>query len=407
MAASAALACSVGLGLGILAVTDAVPGDRWTLTVQAHGSVQLFGWVAVFLCTLLFEFVVRLNQSDPLPFRSRLAAIALLGGGAIVQATGQVFHDEVGWLHGPGAVATLVGAIVAALLVLRVRTSLLVKGDFHPWWFRAAVCWLVFASAAKVLSAFRAENGVVELAESSFVLEAVLRGFVMSAIVGVGLRAFAGHLGLRPVLSRRQMVIFAGLNGSAVLWLAGSGAFGLPDSSGLQRAADVVMAIPAVLLTVWLGVLQKFRLDLAPPRYRFFLPWAWAGFATGAIVLVVVAVLPDWGERTIYEEGSARHLLFLGFMGPMMIGMSHIVLARFGTGGLEVAPALAFSFILMQIAWPLRVLPVLANDAPGDLACGIITAGGIAAAASLALLAYAAGRTAVLMRRAAKKHQRD
>lgn len=82
MAVALALAATAGLGLGVAAALEVWIGQsNWTAAVQGHGRVQLFGFAAVFIGALTFEFIVRLNARPAIALGPRLAVLLLIGVG--------------------------------------------------------------------------------------------------------------------------------------------------------------------------------------------------------------------------------------------------------------------------------------------------------------------------------------
>jgi hypothetical protein len=402
MAVGAVIAVVAGSLLGLLAAMEVGPGlDRWSQTVQAHGALQLIGWASVFVAALTFEFVVRLNGRRPLPLSVRLGVPAVLGAGALFRGAGQLWHDDIWWMFHLGSLLIVLGAVgfVAALVSVRPARSLRV--DVQPAWFWAAGLWLFVAAVLALVSGFRANTGVLRLAESHLSTELLLRGFIFCSITAVAVRAFPGHLGTRPVSFQRQLAILALSHFGIALLIAGSPAFGLPGSTLLMRAGDVVFGSSIVLLIAWLGVLSPQNMG-REPTYRLLIPVAWLGAATFAIALAVSALLP--GERTLYQTGAIRHVFMLGFMAPLMVAMSHIVLDRFLQGAMVGGRFLTGAFVLLVVAWPLRVVPALFTDSPPDQLRPLLSTSAVLVMVALALLAGVAVANLVRARRVEGHH---
>jgi hypothetical protein len=400
MAAAAAVAVLAGLVLGILAATESsIGGTRWTPSVQAHGRLQLFGFVAPFVVALAFEFIPRLLGRAPFSARARLLVPAALVAGAALLAAGQLWDAEAGFLVWPGGALFLAGSLAFAFLVWRVPLRHPLAADPQPLFLRGAAAWLAVAAALTVWATARANAGVVELADSRTVVETFLRGFVMSMIIGIALRAFVGHLALVPLGARKQAVVLLLLNASLVVWLAGQGFGRLPSSAALSRLGDAGFGAGILLFTFWFGVLARLRRPSLNPRYVLLIPIAWAGGAVYAAWLVAAAIFAAPGDLSLYQEGAIRHTFLLGFMIPLMVAMAHVVLARFATGAVPWEPALTLAFVLLWIAWPLRIVPVITNRAPTPTGEALFAAAGLLAMAGLALVAIVAARTAVLVAR--------
>lgn len=394
MATSLAVAAFGGLALGILAATGrGVARSRWTEIVQAHGGLQLWGWVAVFVVALSFEFIIRFNQESPFSFRSRAVILGLLGVGAILFATGQVLGHLDRQLAIAGSGLAVVGSLGFVWFIFRIRVQR-PRADLNTFYFRAAAAWLVLAATATLVSSAHMESGVVPLEETRFWVEVFIRGFVMNVTIAVALHAFPGHLELPAPSQRRQGALFAFLNISLLVWVAGTGGFGLPGIGWLQRAGDIALVGALLFATVAFGVARSvLALNRSSARYRVMIPIAWAGLLAYAVGLAIQAAPGQ--DLTLYETGAVRHMFLLGFMAPLMIAMAHIVLAHFGVGRVVWQNWLTAAFVLLVIAWPLRVVPPLIDRNVGATTEGLMGVAGTLAAIGLALAAVVAARNAL------------
>lgn len=377
-----------GTVLGYLAATQHGLTDRWTEAVQAHGHLQLVGWAAVFICALMFEFGPRISMRPMLPLRPRIVVLGLLAGGAVVEAVGQVWYGQLGLLFPIGAVMVAAGAGGVLWLLRRLDASWTWRQNMHPLWLLMAAGWLVVAAVLEAGSVIRASDSIIPLHESRLTTELLVRGFVLQVILGIAMRAFPGHFAVYPVSNYRQRWLWSGLNLTVVAWLVSSGAFGMPDIEPVRRAADIGLGAGLLLATYWLGIAGVVRGARRGPRYQPLVAIAWVALVVYAALLIVEALMPGWGTRTLYEEGAVRHIFMLGFMAPLMVALSHLVLERFGIGRVLWMNALTTAFFLVAVAWPLRVFPALFVDAPGSIGRSVM---GIAASfLTLGLALFAA-----------------
>lgn len=395
MAVSLAVAAFGGLTLGILASTGrGVARTRWTEIVQAHGHLQLWGWVAVFVVALSFEFIIRFNQQAPVRAVFRLLVLGLIGVGSLVQASGQV----IGHLDRPLAIAgsslIVAGALGFAVLIFRVPAGRGPKGDLNLAYFRAGAAWLAVAAIGVLVSSAHMDSGVIPLEESRFWVEVFIRGFVLNVTLAVALHAFPGHLEVPAPSEGAQRSLFILLNLCLVGWAAGSGGFGLRGSDVLQRVGDIVFVGTLLFATVIFGLARSVvSLKRSSARYQFMVPIAWLGLISYALGLADQAALGR--DLTLYETGAVRHMFLLGFMAPLMIAMAHIVLAHFGVGRVLWQNWLTAAFVLLVVAWPLRVLPPLLDRNVSSTTEGVMGVAGSLAALGLALAAIAAARNAL------------
>jgi len=400
MAAAAAVAVGAGLVLGILAALETGYGlNRWTQAVQAHGRLQLWAFAGVFIITLSFEFLARMNGRPPFAPAVRLGIPAALGAGTLLHAAGQVWFEHLEFL-GPAGGALMVAASAWFLFVVaRVKPPHSLRLDPQPWFFRLGAAWLVVASALALFASFQWRAGTSLVVESHAVSEAFLRGFVLQVILAVAPRAMAGHMGLPHLDARRQLFLLAVVNISTIAWLFGQEVWVFPGTFLLVRLADISLAVGLLLLTHWLRIFANLPARYRGERYEWALPIAWFGVVVYAVTLLAVRLAPAGDDLSLYQEGAIRHIFLLGFMLPLMVAMAHIVLARFGTGAVPHPNALTAGFLLVVAAWPLRVLPALATDFPGDFAQGLMGAAGALTMAGLALVAFVSLRTAILTNR--------
>lgn len=403
MAASLLVAAAAGLTFGVLAALEVgVARDRWLVAVQAHGELQLWGWFAVFIVALLFEFIVRLNGRPPVPLRSRALVIALLGGGPILSTAGRLIGTEGHVLVTAGAVLLATGSLLLVVIVMRIRPAHPFRVDLHPLFFRAGVLWLLLAALATLVASWDVDSGATSLDESHLAAEIFLRGFVINVTFAVALRAFVGHLGLPPMPIERQRVLWGLVNVSIVVWASGSAGFGLPGVPTLAATGNLLFAAGLFWATWAFGIgraVRRWRRRLH--RAQILVPIAWLGLLVYGVTLAAQAVLVlGSGVRlTLYEVGAARHMLALGFVAPLLIAMAHVVLERFLIGRLFGDKWLTVAFVMLVIAWPMRVVPPLVDGGIGDLARGVMAAAGVLTAGALLIAAAVATWNAVAAER--------
>lgn len=390
MAASLVVAATAGITFGVLAALDTgVARERWPATVQAHGGLQLWGWFAVFIVTLLFEFIVRFNGRPSVPLLPRATVLLLLGGGGVLSTAGR-FLDVASGLIIVGSASTASGALMLAALVMRIPPAHPYRVDLHPVFFRAGAVWLLLAALASLVASRATESGASSLDEGHLVAELFLRGFVMNVTFAVALRAFVGHLGLPPMTVGRQRVLWVLMNASIVVWVSGSAGFGLPGATSLVAMGDLVFAT-AMLLGTWaLGIGRAVRSWRQPVhRAQVLVPVAWIGLVVYSFTLAAQAgmVLAADVSLTLYAVGATRHLLALGFVAPLLIAMAHVVLERFLIGRLFGQAWLTAAFVMLVVAWPLRAFPPLVDDSVGNVARGLMGTAGVLTSGALLIAA--------------------
>ncbi|MGD9933790.1 MAG: hypothetical protein AB7T37_08710 [Dehalococcoidia bacterium] len=400
MGIAALVAVLAGLVLGALAGAEiGIGSGRWTQAVEAHGRLQLFGFVATFVVALGLEFLPRLNQRPLLPRFVRAGVPGLIAAGSLVGAGAQFWHEEAAWLAIPSGLMLTAGAAAFALVAWRIPHPRALRIDPQPLFVRLAALWLVAAAAHSAWALANATDGVVPAVDSRIAAEMFLRGFIVLTITGIGLRAFVGHLNLRPLTPRQQVLLIGMVNVSLVAWLAGEGFGPLAGRAWLVRAADVGYGLTLLLLVHWFQLLPRVAGGPKPPRYEWFIPVAWLGLVAYAVMLAGAALFFGNERLNLYQDGALRHTLVLGFMVPLMVAMTHIVLARFATGRVQWEPALNMAFVLVMVAWPMRVIPALGEGRPSALERASLGLSGVVLMCGLGLVAAVALRAAWVVRR--------
>lgn len=391
MAASTAVAATFGVSLGFMAATFSGLGStRWAATVQAHGEVQQWAWLAVFTATLVFEFIVRLNGRPAIAVAPRAITLGLLAGGAVIAAAGRLVESIEVVAVPAGTAAVVLGAVTYALIVFRVPPGHPRSIDWHPLFFRAGASWMVVAAIVGHVTAWRVTDGVADFRDTGLASDLLLRGFVMNTTVAVALRAFPGHLGLPHVPVSRQRGLWILLNGSIVVSATGSAALGLPVMTVLDAGGDLLFAISILWLSAATRVATTVRSwRRRPHRAQVLVPLAWVGAVAYACVLAVYATghLVGVWSSSLVDAGAIRHMFMLGFVAPLFLAMSHVVLDRFLLGRLLGVNWLTAAFVLLVFAWPLRALAPLMGGM-GEVAQAVM---GVAGLVTVVALAMAAG----------------
>lgn len=381
------MAAVAGLTLGILAATGTSIADgRWFPVVQAHATIQLWAWLAISIAALMFEFVVRLNGRPALGLVPRVAALGLLGGGAMLAATAGTAASLPTALLVAGWACLVAGSALTARLVASVPMARHLRDDLHPLFFRTGVAWLLVSAVLGAWGSLRVSAGAIPPPVFDAMVEVFLRGFALHVTVGVGLRAFPGHLGLAPVPVRQQVVLYALLNASIFLLSV--------DAS----AADLLAGVAAVHASYAFGVHRLLRHPGVPGERHGLLvlvTWiglvAWGVFLTGASVLAVAGLEP----APFLAHGAVRHVLMAGFIGPLIVAMMHIVLERFGTGRLLGRAWLHAAFVFLIVAWPLRVAPPMLDPSASAITQGAMGVAGVLMMIGLLLAGGVAARNAL------------
>lgn len=306
-------------------------GDLGTI-LQAHGQLQVYGFVAMFtmgVAVMMFCSPMQL-PAQPLWLAYLCPALMLVGIGFQVASSAEL-SPLPPWF-GP---ATQTLSILAFALVLgRTRQKSLAlsrrRDSFTAGQIALLACgtfWLLVAPAL----------GLKDLTKA---LETVLWGFTGLYIVAVGLRTHPSILGL-PARGDTWLPLVAGLWNLALAlrWLRGDGFWSL---------------VMACAVAIFLTSLHPFRRSQRPPAGG---TWLRPFVRTSYLWLIVATVLTALAEGPLPQlTGAARHALGSGFVVTMIVGMSLRMVCAYEVRRLLWSSGPWVLYGLLTLATALRVL---------------------------------------------------
>ena len=357
-----------GATLGLVALT--IAGLRgslnagpswWTPVIQAHGHVQIFGWVALFIMGVAYHVVPRFKATDL--HRPDLArrTFWLLAGGLTARALAQPYASEAfaGFVGVAGATAELLAVGVFAHIIARtIASSQAPRAGFERY-LLAGNFWFLLLAAVNLASMLRmAVTGdpVIPARLNSAVIHVEVVGFIGLWILGVSLRILPVFLGLRTLGASAIRGVFWAVNAAVAL-------AALAEISGVTtlRVPAAFLELAAVLVFV-LGMRIFWKPAPSPhadpnPYYRKFIvaAYAWLTFAAALLVFISVyeaAVSPLPRELT----GSYRHAITVGFITAMIMGVASRIVPVFRGVPLQGVGLLNAAFWMLNAGCAIRVL---------------------------------------------------
>ncbi|MBI4311487.1 MAG: NnrS family protein [Chloroflexi bacterium] len=389
-----ALALLPGFGAGaalLLLPALGIQAGIWhTILIQGHGAVQLFGWGGLFAIGLAYHVVPRFRNYRPrFPWPQRVSLVLTLLG-LVTRVLGQALHGSL-WgaaLLAISAASLLGGAgIFVAMTATALRKGASPRGVWEPWLWTACAWCLIAALLHAGLAldmALRRSFVSTETWDSAFV-HAALMGFLANEVFGVGLRTLTAFMSLpplRPRLAWPALVLFNG----GVVWTALCRLLGVGDAWIAPGAALELAGAAALVLA--LRVLE--RRAKAPTyvagvyrRYEWFVRAAYGYLLLGAALafLYYVGVLLDRPAFPAYRSSPILHLLTLGFLTQVIMGMAARMLPIFEGAVLPFQRLMDGAFVLLNASIALRAGFGLAGTDPATA--------GLAASGILGLLALA------------------
>ena len=381
-----AIALTAGFGLGLwLLLTRTLgltTGDlAWPALVQTHGTIQLFGFSAMFLMGIGLHVLPRFRAAPPAPRPLALVAYATTASSIVLRALAQ----PVPGFPARGLVLPLSGVLlvvgtaafaVAALRALRSGTNphrpdeLVMAAGVVAAPLAAALVAVGLAGAPVVIAQDVDDRGIW----------AMLLGCLATAIFGVWARLAPGFVATPPAPTRQLLIGAASWLGGVMLLVAG-----VPFAS-VALLAGIALLVRALGLFRPTIARQPLVAHARLTRLAARSAFGWA--AAGALLLMLYdARTVIAGEHPSYLElSAARHAFALGLVTIMIYGVAARALPSFldrrsWSLGLQTA-----TLLLANAGVALRVLPQMAG-ANDELSNGVVALSGVLA--YLALVVFA------------------
>ena len=344
---------TAGWGLGVLPRPS----------VWAHGYVQVFGFMALFIMGVAYHVIPRFVSGTLQHARLVPWSFWLQLCGVVTIACG-FFHD--GALTRPlwiaGAISIVVASTIFCLVMLRTLNSGIPASEpFRPW-IRAGAWWLVIASALALGAAIAGD-----VLWHRVLWTAALSGFISSWIFGVGRRILPIFLGCKPRWGRIEYGVFIAYQIGTAAWVAG--AWQQADSPLLStvRAAGAALMLTAVVLyTLCLGLLERtgplFGCAVRSPQSGWekyvFAAWGWLFSSLALGPGGTLVRMSAGGAESLLVYDFARHALGFGFAAQMVLGVASRVVPNFTGKPLWSARARDAAFYFLNASMLIRALEV-------------------------------------------------
>lgn len=412
------LGASIGFAFAaVLSVTEATGtarGPWWSAMVQAHGHIQLYGWVGMLILGVALHFLPRLRGAGlahpervPWVLGLLLAAMLLRAlcqplvtlSGAGVWRVGLVLSGvlECG---GFGLALALLAATSRRAAPLRTRPAL---WSVLPY-VLLAFSGLALATVVNLVNVWRAAGlplGIVPSAGDDLNVTLGLLGFLVPMALAIAARVLPMFAGLSAFPTRPLWpAAFTYLPG-LLLAIVGVGAGNQPGTwSGvvaglgfalmggvllvngvlfarLMRSRGRLPARVAGLAPTPAKAVRKYQNQLTGERGAFgpfvaLIASAFGWALVGGVLLVVDGLAGAAGQTPLVTFDAARHSLALGFISLLICGIAPRMLPGFSGGRIRSPHFVTATLWLGNGAALLRVgsllaAPALAALGPGGL----------------------------------------
>jgi len=387
-ASALAVALTAGFGLGLwllLARTAGIStfGVPWAVLVQVHGTIQLFGFAALFVMGVALHVLPRFRGARPPAGIVTWVAFCGTVGAIVLRAVAQPTVDLPGR---DGVLALSSILLVAATSAFAVGALLALRGGTNPHRpdeFVMAAGVLAAPLAAVLVAIGMPLSGaplLVDPTAEDRAVWAMLLGSLSTITFGVWARLAPGFVASPPARPTRLLP-------AASLWLV--------------AATGVVMDVPLSALPLVAGLcavtwaLGVFGPTIARQRLpaharatvlavRSAFVWALVGAAALALYQLRAAVT---GAGASYLEiSAARHSFALGFVTIMIYGVAARALPSFTDRRLWSLRLQVVTIALANTGVALRVAPQAVGES-GTIASVVVGLSGVIA--YLALVTFA------------------
>jgi uncharacterized protein involved in response to NO len=304
-------------------------GARWRPLVQAHGHLQIGGWLGLFIVGMAFRMAPRF-AGQPLRFaRLTPPTLALLLAGLLGRTVAQPWVDLPGMriLLTASVLAELAGALVFATILITTLRPVMRTVAPAPLFMLGAAGLAVQALLGVLwIPGVDAGAPAIPMNRNEVLLAVQFYVFVLPFVLGVMSRAlptFFKHAS--PTPARTTMIALALIAGTACLAASELDAAGTRvTAAGLLLLAGALAA--GVAMT---GAWRKAeRLRPSARHVALLLRSALVWLALSAALLAVTGIEALWtGDRPApYRADAVRHMLALGGFSMLVTGMSQLVL---------------------------------------------------------------------------------
>jgi uncharacterized protein involved in response to NO len=360
------LTLTFGATLGMINLARLTAG--WGLgalprsSVWAHGYVQVFGFMALFIMGVAYHVVPRFVSGTLAHARLVPWSFWLQLSGVVSIACG-FFHDGAFtaslWIG--GTTALLAAAVIFSTVMLStLRAGVPTREPFRPW-IAAGALWLTVAAALALTAAITGD-----VTWHRVLWSAALSGFVSSWIFGVGRRILPIFLGCKPRWADAERPIFIFYQIGTAAWVAGAWPAALPALTVLRATGAVLMIATVAGYTACLGLFsstgQVLGCAVRSPQHGWekyvFAAWGWllASLALGPGSAIARGI--GGGAESTLVFDFARHALGFGFAAQMVLGVASRVVPNFTGKPLWSPRARDAAFYLLNISMLIRVLEV-------------------------------------------------
>jgi uncharacterized protein involved in response to NO len=371
-------------------------GLRWPPLAQAHGHLQVAGWVGLFVLGMAFRLMPRF-AGRPLRFASVTPAVlVLILAGLLGRTAAQPWLDTPGMhlLLACSTLAELAGALLFAAIVFATVAPAIRTLPVAPLFLLGALGFAVQAALGALwLSDLTPALPIVPGERDGVLLGLQFYAFLLPFVLAVSLRSLPAFFKWRTARAAETWLL-AGLLAAGSLCYAGPALLGSGlEGERIQQIGALSIAAAMIGAFVEAGIWRQ-PLGLRPSaRHSVLL------LRTAYIWMALAACLLAWsGARALltgdpvssYAQDAIRHMLALGLFSTLIAGMAQLVLPWLAQRRQRPGSAAAETLLLWSLFTLAAILRVsgalLAGAGAGGGRYWLIAASGMAGITAVIVL---------------------
>lgn len=370
-------------------------------TTQAHGHVQMFGWVGLFIMGVAYYVIPKFKISKLRDTGIALTSFVLMCAGILIRAFAQPlsFIEAFAYLNVLSAALELIAILCFAFLIIRTvlqgRRGRGKKEFFDKYVYTSVAYFIVLGVFNFFLTCAMSLNRtpIIPQPYNSIFIHIEVYGFITMMILGVSLRVIPHFMGLREPSEKFAGWAFNLLNLGIFLNIAGLFA-AQPVSYNILAAAYILEFLAVVLFVlgvkIFAPVREEINIEGVDNAYTWFirLSYFWLLFAAAMIGLGSIYQAASGIELPHFFMGAYRHAITVGFITTIMLGVAYRVLPVFNGTTLYSNKLMRISFFLIAIGNLLRVGFQLATETFGKPAFALMGTSGYFELTALGLFSY-------------------
>jgi uncharacterized protein involved in response to NO len=368
----------------------------WLVHAQVHGHLQVVGFAGMFVLGVASRLAPRF-AGRPIEDRPLEIAFWLLLAGLLGRAIGQPLADHAAFagVMVAGAVVEAAGALLALVVFARTLRPWAAGASASAGLLTASMWWLSVQAclgAWWLLGLARDQQQLLASDRDAVLLEVQAFGFLLSALIGVGLRSFPTFFGAKPIEARRAWWLGGLLQVGLAMWVVALAAGNEGAARLLATAGQLLVGVAVLTMVVAVGWWKRGN-RLAPGSRHI----VWSLRALLGWLTVTGVLLAGTAGRALLagdpvssgQLDGVRHVFLIGVVTLGITVMGQLILPEFASERLTHAPGRwrgwAFA-ALLSLAVALRGLVPLAGMA-GEQRYWLMAVAGVLGLGAMALFA--------------------